>query len=246
MHPILEKGQRVLQVEGAYNVRDLGGYATKDGRTTQWGVYYRADGMHRLSDESRHALVNMGVGKVIDLRHLAEIEAKRNVFTDDDRVDYHHISLINPVSLASKQIRCLGDLYVGMLEGSQAELRRVFALLAESGGADLFHCSAGKDRTGVVSVLLLELAGVPHETIKEDFSLTAACLAPIMHEFRSERPADMPEELYENFIGCDPANMDMMLQHLQDKYTNAERYLLSIGLSEEQIQAIKDRFVEQN
>ncbi|WP_235886361.1 tyrosine-protein phosphatase [Paenibacillus cymbidii] len=235
---------RVLPVEGAFNVRDLGGYATKDGGTTRWGAFLRADGLHKLSDDSRTALIGRGVGTVIDLRHAGELLDKRNVFADDSRVAYHHVSLINPTSLATRQAASLADLYIGMLEGSKAELLRVFTVLAEHGGAAaLYHCAAGKDRTGVVSALLLELAGVPHETIVEDYSLTAECLVPIMDELRGDRPAGMTAEMYEAFIGCAPANMKAMLQYLTERYEDAERYLLAIGLPADKVQAIKAKLV---
>lgn len=243
MNPIVKENERVLSVEGAYNVRDLGGYATKDGRTTNWGAFYRADGLHRLSEESRTDLTGRGIVSVIDLRHAKEVEEKKNVFAEDERVSYRHISLINPTKLASSQVGSLGDLYVSLLENSQAELQQIFAILAESGASVLYHCTAGKDRTGVVSALLLELAGVPQETILEDYSLTAVCLTPLMEELRSDRPEGMPAEMYEHFIGCDPANMVMMLGHLAEKYTNAERYLRDIGITEMQLQALKARLI---
>lgn len=244
MNPIVKAGERVLSVEGAYNVRDLGGYATKDGRTTNWGTFYRADGLHRLSGESRTDLTGRGIFNVIDLRHAKEVEEKKNVFAEDERVSYHHISLMNPTKLANSQVRSLGDLYVSLLESSQAELQQIFAILAESSdSAALYHCTAGKDRTGVVSAILLELAGVSQETILEDYSLTAVCLTPLMEELRRDRPEGMPAEMYEHFIGCDPANMVMMLGHLAEKYTNAEHYLRGIGITEVQLQALKARLV---
>lgn len=244
MNPTVNVSDRIISVEGAYNVRDLGGYTTKNGTTTTWGVFYRADGLHKLSESSRTLLTDRDIAHVIDLRHAREVEEKKNVFADDERVAYHHISLINPTALASSQVRSLGDLYVNLLEGSQDELQRIFSLLAESSNrAALYHCTAGKDRTGVVSALLLDLAEVPHETIIEDYSLTAVCLQPLMEELRSDRPEGMPAEMYEHFIGCDPANMVMMLGYLREKYTNAEHYLRGIGITESQLQALKTRLV---
>ncbi len=151
---------------------------------------------------------------------------------------------MNPTKLANSQVRSLGDLYVSLLESSQAELQQIFAILAESSdSAMLYHCTAGKDRTGVVSALLLELAGVSQETILEDYSLTAVCLTPLMEELRRDRPEGMLAEMYEHFISSDPANMVMMLGHLAEKYTNAEHYLRGIGITEVQLQALKARLV---
>lgn len=244
MHTQLGEGQRVVQVEGAYNVRDLGGYMTKDGRITRWGAFFRAADLSQLTEESQQVLMSKGVRTVIDLRHSTELEKKMNVFHGSDRVSYNNVSLINPSSAGSGQARNLGDLYINVLEGSQAELLRVFTLLAEqSGHATLFHCAAGKDRTGVVAALLLDLVNVPHETIAEDYALTASCIAPIMEELRNERPSNVSEEIYETFLGCDPVNMINMLNHLELNYGNSESYLLSIGLSDVQVQALKDRLI---
>ncbi|MCS7464035.1 tyrosine-protein phosphatase [Paenibacillus doosanensis] len=241
---MVKTSERVLAVEGAYNVRDLGGYATKDGRTTNWGAFYRADGLHRLTDESRAALAGRGIASVIDLRHAREVEEKRDVFMDYEGVEYHNISLINPAKVSGGAVRSLGDLYVDMLDGAQAELLRIFDVMADSGeSAVLYHCTAGKDRTGVVSALLLALADVPSETIVEDYSLTADCLTPILDELRADRPEGVPAEVYEHFIGCDPANMVMMLEHLAEKYTSAEQYLRGIGLTEAKLQGLKARLV---
>jgi len=166
--------RRVVQVEGAYNVRDLGGYRTRNGQITRWGVLYRADGLHRLTEESQQALIDKGIRTVIDLRGSREVEQKRNVLRDSDRVRYHNVSLLNPAAPRNAQMNHLGDLYVHLIDHAQVELRRVFSLLAEQNGhAALFHCAAGKDRTGVVAALLLELAGVPHETIAEDYAIVS-------------------------------------------------------------------------
>ena len=236
--------RRIVAVEGAYNVRDLGGYATKDGRTTRWGVLFRADGLHRLSPQSQSALVDKGIRAVIDLRHARELEEKRNVFAESESVDYYHISLLNPANAGTGHVRSLGDLYIKLLEGSRDELLRVFQVLADgSGRATLFHCAAGKDRTGVVAALLLELAGVPHNVIAEDYSLTAVLIAPIMEELRGGRPEAVTDEQYERFLGSDPDHMIDMLLHLEARYGGAESYLRSIGLLEEQIRHLKEKLV---
>ncbi|CAN7760167.1 tyrosine-protein phosphatase [Paenibacillus sp. LjRoot153] len=236
--------QRVLQVEGAYNLRDLGGYKTKDGRMTRWGVLFRADGLHKLSKVSQQDLVRRGVRTIIDLRNAHELEEKKNVFADSEQVSYHNVSLINPATSSLAQIQNLGDLYINLLETSQTQLLRVFSLLAEGSiHGSLFHCAAGKDRTGVVSALLLYLINVPHETILEDYLLTNACITPIMDELRKGKPANVPDETYESFLGCDPVYMIDLLSHLELRYGNAERYLSTIGLSEQQIQVLKEQLI---
>jgi len=239
--------ERILEVDGAHNVRDLGGYRARDGRMTRWGVFYRSAGLHRLSDAGQAALLGRGIHTVVDLRHAHELERNPNVLADVPIVDYHHISLLNPAVAGASTVRTLGELYVQLLDGSGRELQQVFAVLAadrEVGEeAALFHCAAGKDRTGVVAGLLLALAGVEDEAIAEDYALTSACIAPIMDELREGRPQAVAAEQYEPFLESDPAHMHNMLRHLEDRYGGAESYLRSIGLTDEQIERLKEKLV---
>jgi len=242
--------KRILEVDGAANVRDLGGYATMDGRTTRWGAFIRSAGLHRLSEAGQAALIEKGVRTVIDLRHAHELERKRNVLADVPDVVYHHISLLNPAVTGASHASTLGELYIQLLDGARDELQRVFTVLAEDRGAvgaddeaALFHCAAGKDRTGVVAGLLLSLAGVEDDVIAEDYALTASCIAPIMEELREGRPAAVAEEQYEHFLGSDPDHMYRMLRHLDEQYGGAERYLRTIGVTDEQIMRLKEKLV---
>ncbi|MGE7225596.1 tyrosine-protein phosphatase [Paenibacillus sp. PDC88] len=246
MSSLTHSFERRLQLTGAYNVRDLGGYLTRDGQTTRWGRFFRADGLHRLTENDRKTLLEKGVGTVIDLRHEYEVSEFKNVFTDSQEVAYHNVSLINPATTERQDINSLGELYVEMLDHVQPQLLRVFRLLAaEDGQAALFHCSAGKDRTGVTAALLLDLAGVPEDTIIADYALTGECIAPMIEELRKGKPDSVPSESFEKFLGSDPANMAMMLEHLDAKYGGAESYLASIGLTIQEIDALRSKLLEE-
>lgn len=242
--------QRIVQADGGCNIRDLGGYRAADGGMTRWGVLYRSAGLHRLTAEGRAALAARGIRTVIDLRHARETEAKPNVFAGGaDGVDYVRISLLNPAGAgaASETIRSLGELYIAMLDRAGEPIRLAFERIADAEGhAVLFHCAAGKDRTGVVAALLLALAGVPHAAIAEDYAMTGACIAPIMDELREGRPETVTAEQYEIVLGSEPADMLAMLRHLDDQYGGAAAYLRGIGLSEARIEALRERLVQQD
>jgi protein-tyrosine phosphatase len=131
-----------------------------------------------------------------------------------------------------------------MLSQVREPLLRVFELLAaEPQEAVLFHCAAGKDRTGVVAALLLELAGVAHEVIVADYAMTAACLAPLMGDLRRTRPDAVPAEQFERFLGAEPEEMEKMLAYLAGNYGGAEEYLLSIGLPPERVEGLKKKLL---
>ncbi|WP_151737358.1 tyrosine-protein phosphatase ['Paenibacillus yunnanensis' Narsing Rao et al. 2020] len=237
--------ERLLKLEGAYNVRDIGGYPAEHGKLVQRGRLFRADGLHRLTGGDQGLLLDKGLRTVIDLRHDDECLAKRNVFADSEALAYYNVSLINPATTMEADIRCLGDMYVNMLDECGPQLGRVFTLIAEAGeGGVLFHCAAGKDRTGVVAALLLDLAGVPKELIVQDYAETEINLAPLMAEFLAEMPEEMRSAGYEAFMGSAPENMEIMLQHLHARYGGAEAYLASIGLSEAQLAELKRRLLE--
>ncbi|WP_336771258.1 tyrosine-protein phosphatase [Paenibacillus sp. MMO-58] len=240
---------RVVKLEGAYNMRDLGGYETNDGQITQWGRLYRADGLHRLTDADQRLIMDRNVRLIVDLRHEQELEKDPNVFAASRDLIYRHVSLINPATPDVTQVQSLGELYVDMLEHSQSQLREVFGHLAQNTEeASMYHCTAGKDRTGVISALLLDTVQVPNNTIINDYSLTAECLAPMINEMRhkhlgSADPAAV--EMFERFMGSAPDNMVMMLKHLYSKYGSGEQYLLAIGVSAEEIAVLKSKLLEE-
>ncbi|MCR8642726.1 tyrosine-protein phosphatase [Paenibacillus sp. N1-5-1-14] len=234
---------RHIPVTGAYNVRDLGGYETKTGQTTRWGVFYRADGLHQLSEDSTQALIDRNIHTVIDLRSSFEVDKQKDVFDGMDGVHYINIALINPAKPKDIKITSLYDMYVELVDYSQELILQVFKQFLEvKDGAILFHCTAGKDRTGVIAALLLELLGVPEKTIVEDYALTASCIAPILPAMREARPSFVPEEMYERFLGCEPEYMEQLLHYMHEKYGSSEAYLRHIGLSEDELAELKSKF----
>ena len=160
---------RHLDLEGSSNIRDLGGYTTRDGNQTRWGVFLRSGEMHRISCRSRDELVAGGIRTVVDLRMTAETESEPNVFSGSNDVRYIHVNVmgdewIETASVAQKMGSTSDQmliLYGAILEERRDFVREVLDILSRPDHRPaLYHCSAGKDRTGVISALLLGLAGV--------------------------------------------------------------------------------------
>ena len=175
--------RRVLSLDYAQNVRDLGGYSTADGRTTAWGRCVRSGDMDQLSIGDRQALVAHGVDTVIDLRMEKEIAAAPNRFQDSGDVhfvihDFWGQRFDNYRSRnkgAPPEVK-LADLYCQGLVQSAFVMAAIMRTVAAADGGVAFHCRSGKDRTGLVAAFLLDLAGVPRTVICEDYGLTAALL----------------------------------------------------------------------
>ncbi len=246
LHP-----RRRLEIEGAHNVRDLGGYRTRDGNRTRWMRFLRADSLHLLSSDARTALLDYGLHTVIDLRRTNETRAAPNVFARSSSVKYHHLNMIGDEDLVLKPIpenagpfRRIAHSYCGFLDKCQVQVGRILGTLADVGNqAALFHCAGGKDRTGIISALLLSLAGVPEETIAADYGLTARYMtAPYL----THPEADPEIRTWADYqrVYCPPETMLLVLDHLERLYGGVESYVRTAGLSEDQIGRLRDTLVE--
>jgi protein-tyrosine phosphatase len=134
----------------------------------------------------------------------------------------------------------LSDLYIGIIEKSKIAVRQVFSILAAADSkCTLFHCTAGKDRTGVVAALLLSLAGVPFEDILSNYEITNTHLRRVYGDIRYIAP-EVPVSLIES----NPVNMEIFLNYIEDNYGDTEKYLISIGLTESEIASVKNKFLD--
>jgi len=229
---------RHLGLEGTYNLRDLGGYHTLDGRTTRWRTFFRSDSLHRLPPAAQTTLLDYGVRTVIDLRRSDELHVAPNVFAGAPEVTYHQISLlVDAPPPRGVRPRPLVETYRMILDERQDQLRQALMTLAAPGGLPaLVHCTAGKDRTGLVVALVLGLLGVPTPTIVEDYVLTAQYLVGTYLEEVRQRAArnGIPWEWYQHQVDCHPEFMHTTLQYLEERYGNIATYARTIGLSDEQ------------
>ena len=236
--------RRHLPLEGAYNVRDIGGYGTVDGRTTRWGILFRADGLHRLPPDAQARLHAQGVKTVVDLRRSDELEAAPNVFAKSSQVTYHHMSLlIDKPPVVVENLRSLIDIYRIILDERQDQVRTVLSTFAAPEGLPgVVHCTAGKDRTGVIVALILGLCGVPHDTIVADYALTSTYLGEAFMEEARQRAVKRGFiwEQYQPMVTCPPENMEATLHHLDTTYGGFEAYADHIGLAEEQIRRLRE------
>ncbi len=172
-----------LDLEGALNVRDLGGWATEQGGTLARGIVYRSDKLSALTPKDHRLLEGLGIRKVIDLRYDSELEADPSRLWDT--VEHHlHLPIAGEIAQLKSFIdrvldgeyeeltaEWIGDSYVEMLQRYPDQFAQA-AIGAVDGSPTLFHCTAGKDRTGLVAMLLLSTAGVGEHDILFDFTLT--------------------------------------------------------------------------
>ena len=253
--------RRHIPLGSVQNLRDLGGYSTIDGGSTRWGVFLRSAGMSQMTDTDRQKIVDYGVRAVVDLRSLQNIEDAPNPFADVSGVAYYHhdfwgdrmSDFKSSISSLTQETK-LADLYRTGFSSCEGIIFEIMTTLAnEENHGTVFHCAAGKDRTGMVAALLLGLVGVPDDTIIADYALTALYLEDSHRDHSNLDPLFIPEGKSENldavalplyFSSCLPGTMALVLDFLRDHYGSIEGYVREIGLSEDQIRYLKAKFLE--
>jgi protein-tyrosine phosphatase len=170
---------RRIQLEGAFNFRDLGGYRSRDGRHVRWRRIFRADNLSMLTDSDHRMLADMSLATVIDLRTHAEVERAGRIRSSGNYA-YHHIPMADVLPDTTDRrwasAEFAANRYLDMLEGASACMRAALAIMADpSSHPVVFHCAAGKDRTGIVAVVVLGLLGVG----RGDIIVAARCTSAV-------------------------------------------------------------------
>ncbi len=244
----LDPDNNRLMLPSLLNARDLGGFLTSNGARTAYRRFVRSDEPALLSENDLSELINYPVSTVIDLRDTSEIDRRPTPFPLHPQVSYHHIPLFGSdadnVDSEAVQIavsQSLGALYVFVLQNRSDCLFSFFQTVINAPqGAILFHCTHGKDRTGIISALLLLLAGVSRKEILHNYAITYELIRPIVDAKMEALPAHM-----QHILRSDRKNMEIVLQFLDDFYDgNIEKYFLHIGLGNPDIQQIRSRLYE--
>lgn len=218
------------------NCRDLGGYATKDG-VTRWNVFYRSACLLNFSQQDLRLLDEMNVGAIIDLR--GGNNADENAGTPQNLVGIKRHSIPLGDGSIPYFAKMVPQSYMDMLENRQS-VKKIFDVFADEPRAVLFHCFAGKDRTGVIASLLLSLAGVDDVDIVADYSLTYPYFLPRLRSDFSRTDA----EKYV-FVPI-PEHMENFLNVFRKKFGSVQNYLRQIGVDDAQQSKILKKFVQTN
>ena len=242
---------RRIQFQLVFNVRDLGGLPTHDGRTTRLGRLYRADGVQRLAGADLEAARALGLRTVIDLRTDGEIERGGRFPVDAYVVDWHHLPMIqrmwseDDLVATSGAVDFLRDRYIEMLTEGAESLPRIIDLVAV-GGPALFHCAAGKDRTGVVAAVLLGLVGVPHDEIADDYHVTAQAMAAFVDWLTVTYPEaiDAMTSQPPEYLEAPREAMLAFLDHVDDRYGSVEDLARGLGVPDDTIGRLRTTLVD--
>jgi protein-tyrosine phosphatase len=231
----------ILDWSGCQNVRDLGGLPLADGGRTRERVLVRADSLTRLDEAGVAAARAFGAVRVVDLRAEQETDAPAHPFAGDE--GYRSVPWIDVDRDAERDPGAehdLADLYRGSLDRNVRQVAAaVRAFLGAPEGPVVVHCAAGKDRTGMLVALLLEVAGVPRDVVVEDYAASATHLG-ITEVLATLSPED--RRRVEPFVWSHPETLRTALEHLDATYGGVAGYLRdACGLSEAELDAVRVR-----
>lgn len=231
--------RRHFDWEGCFNARDLGGLPTRDGRLTKHGIFLRGDTLCDLTDDGRRSLLEDGVRTVVDLRSADEIAREPNPFAEIDGVRYEHRPFNDPgVTSRISAIEDQMERYRVMMDGSAERIASTLSVIASSPRAVLFHCFAGRDRTGIIAAILLRLAGVADDEIVRDYALSDERLEK-RYEQWSSRWTEADKVRIERSIADAETTIRGTLGHLDQKYGGVEAYLLQNGVAASDIARLR-------
>jgi protein-tyrosine phosphatase len=187
---------------------------------------------------------------VLDLRNSAEISRQANPFDGMPGILYVNVSLFSALApvemMAAEQPGFdMGERYCAGLDGCQNAIAEVLMTIADAPkGSVLFHCSAGKDRTGIIAALLLANAGVGEATIVDDYALTGSISGPLIADLRDQAVLrGVPAAIVDIVLAAEPDSMRHALHHLRMRYGGVDGYLTTIGLQQETISRLRDRLL---
>ena len=224
-------------LESTRNTRDLGMYRIQGTASyTLSDRIYRSDRCDTLGERDKELLLSRDIRTIIDLRSRKEAELKPCAFSEDNDFYFHHC----PVEEGMMPPAKLAEVPASYMEIAHSTgMKDAFKTIANAPGGVLFHCHAGKDRSGVVSAVLLALAGVSDDDIAFDYSISRDVNKERLEAFINSHP-----EIDREAVLANEKSMYEFLEMLRARHGIAERYLSDIGLTQSEIGMLKAKLVK--
>ncbi|KAF9567361.1 hypothetical protein CPC08DRAFT_681195 [Agrocybe pediades] len=252
-----------VTLDGVINVRDLGNYPStiERGKITRPGYLFRSAEVSSITEDGKARMRELGITTIFDLRSDTEIRKYNTPMPEIDGVQILHIPVFKTEDYSPEMMAKRYQLYAS---GKNEAFIELYSQILDHGGhafgailrhvkdkpneSRLFHCTAGKDRTGIMAAILLKLAGVDDESICQDYALTRIGREParekIMQRLSKEPLFASNNEAALNMFTCRQETMEAFLKHFDSKYGGATGYIKDyVGLSDEDIAAIQNNIL---
>ena len=227
---------KFLDFKNMLNMRDWGGFETKNGYVTKYDTLIRSDAPKEMSEEEIEYLLSRNITTEIDLRTLSVIANYPSCLQKLNKFKYYCFPIIegSQITLSGSTVY---DLYFKMIE-NKVNFKKIFKTIIDADGGVIINCTAGKDRTGIVIALILETLGVNENQIIDDYKISATYIDERIPLYRQTHPS------FPTSLGVsNPEDMKTFLNMFHLKYGNAENYLLDIGLTKIDVEKLKAKFL---
>lgn len=219
----------------SYNTRELGGIKTSDGGVTKENVFWRSDVTSAPSDEDIEKLLSAHITTIIDMRTEGEVQKNPSGLADIEGFEYHHF----PITEGSGVPESLEAVPLSYMTIAEAEsMPKVMKTIAEAKEGVLFHCTAGKDRTGVVSAIILLLCGASREDIVENYVISREYNHKNLEAFLSAHP-----EVDRNIVLANPRSMNVFIDLFTERFGTVEKYFEAVGLNAEYADMVRNKLI---
>lgn len=243
----MNNAPRHIPLEAVHNFRDIGGYRARDGAFVKHGLVYRADGLYRLAPADMDTIRRLEIKTVIDLRTEAELQEHGTFPTDEHPVDFHNVPLMDVVWEKS-EIPHFDDVadflvwgYRDILTDAHDRFARAFDIVAQHQSPPLvYHCAAGKDRTGLLTMLILGSLGVSRDDIVHDYALSAEA----MKRMREWAERTYPERAHAIkdapafFLAADPRAMHAVIDDFLSGHDDFAEAVIAYGIPEDSVERL--------
>ncbi len=266
--PGIAAEERAVPLEGVLNTRDLGGLKTEDGRSVRTGQLIRSGEIDEISESSMQSLDEMGVSVIVDLRTTSEATAHPAQWPEGQGPKRHNFPVMENESQMIEDMRASIKSGTAIAEETDALFAGAFGYIATDytdeyrdlfdvllgqpeGEAVLYHCSGGKDRTGVATALVLSALGVTKEDIQADFMMSNALkdadnkAEQIAAEVNAAQGTSMTAEAVWPSLGVRESYLDEFYKSVEERYGSVDGYLREgLGLTDDDLDTLRNRYLQ--
>lgn len=253
MKSVAAHPERDIELLDIYNLRDLGGYRTNDGRQVRWRRLFRGAGLHRLGGADLEIVRSLGVVTAIDLRTDGELAANGGYPTDLLPATFYHLPMIERVwdlslaDAASSPEAFLLARYQDMLREGAATIAAVVSIISDPDQLPaVFYCAAGKDRTGVLAAVVLDSIGVRTEAVVADYHLSKERVERIRARALASADGRASSMVAQPaaFMQAPAEAMALLLDWIRHAYGGSAGYLEAIGVAPATVEALAAALLE--
>ena len=247
--------ERHIAFDGVFNFRDLGGYRTQNGRTVRWRRLFRSSVLHHITEaDVARARDELGLATIIDLREPKAARRQTSPYLLVPPFRYRNVWLIEdierlaarlasfPVSMAEDYLQTFS-----LLEFGNRIVAALEAIAEPSACPAVFHCAAGKDRTGMLAAVILGVLGVSDEDIARDYAETARHMPLLVDrwwELDRELTIKISQSMTLSSYDARPETMEAVLAKLRHDYGSMRGYVLAQGAGDALLKRLEDTLLE--